>query len=422
MTSPVNTSIRLPETRRAHDFIKQASHDEFCQPRFRATSRPLKLAIITELIAPYRIPVFNALAHKKEVDLHVIFLSENDPSMRQWRVYKDEITFAYAVLAHWRTPQFAGSKLLLNRGMSRSLSAFAPDVILCGGYNYPASWQAAYWAANHQVPFLLWSESTALDARKRNPAVEMLKARFLNLCCAFVVPGIAAANYLRSLNVTDELIFTAPNAVDNRLFCMEAERSRESEAKLRTELGLPCRYLLYVGRLVKEKGIFELVQAYGELDSETRKQIGLVFAGDGPDRSDLIHRASKIKAGTVQFPGFVHREDLPKFYAFAEALVFPTYTDPWGLVVNEAMSCGLPVIATNVAGCVPDLVQHEWNGLTVPSRDPASLAAAMARLVNDRALQKTMSARSRERIANYSSDNWAAGIVNAAQCSMVNLQ
>ena len=97
-----------------------------------------KLVILTEIIAPYRIPVFNALAQRPELNLHVIFLSENDPTLRQWRVYKDEIRFQYDVLPSWRR-RLGGYNVLLNRGVHAALNRIEPDVLLCGGYNYLAS-------------------------------------------------------------------------------------------------------------------------------------------------------------------------------------------------------------------------------------------------------------------------------------------
>ena len=108
-----------------------------------------RLVILTEIIAPYRIPVFNALAQHEEIDLHVIFLAESDPKLRDWLVYKEEIRFSYQVLPSWRR-KFAGQNLLLNRGLKRSLQRAAPDAILCGGYNYLASWQAMRWAGRRR--------------------------------------------------------------------------------------------------------------------------------------------------------------------------------------------------------------------------------------------------------------------------------
>lgn len=370
-----------------------------------------KLVIITEIIAPYRIPVFNALAQRPEIDLHVIFLSENDPSLRQWRVYKDEIKFHYDVLPSWRR-RVAGYNLLINREVDSALNRIKPNVVLCGGYNYLASWQAARWAKDHRAPLLLWSESTAFDQRRGYPFVEFIKTRFLNLCTAFVVSGKSSENYLIDLGMEKEKIFTAPDAVDVALFSRSAETARQRRMSDRSGR-LPSRYFLYVGRLVKEKGVFDLLEAYAQLDPNLRSQIGLVFAGDGAEQAALVKRASKITPGTIQFLGFVHREQLPELYALSDGLVFPTHSDPWGLVVNEAMACALPIIVTDVAGCALDLVQDGWNGFVVPPHDPTRLAAAMARLAGDSELRAEMAANSRERIDAFSPAAWAEGMVNA---------
>ncbi len=371
-----------------------------------------KLVIITEIIAPYRIPVFNALALRREIDLHVIFLSENDPTLRQWQVYKDEIKFQYEVLPSWRR-RLGKYNVLINRGMLSALNRILPDAVLCGGYNYLASWEAAYWARAHRIPLLLWSESTALDRRRGHLLVEIAKARFLGLCRAFVVPGKSSLRYLKDLGIAKERVFTAPNAVDTDLFSSLAEEARRCDTQVRVRHSLPLRYFLYVGRLVRVKGVFELLEAYAQLSAQIRSEVGLVFVGDGVDRAELMEYASRAAPGTIQFPGFVHREGLPEFYALADALIFPTRSDTWGLVVNEAMSCGLPVIATSVAGCVPDLVQDGWNGFVVPPGESSQLAAAMSRLASDSELRREMGARSRERIEANSPQQWTEGLVKA---------
>jgi glycosyltransferase involved in cell wall biosynthesis len=369
-----------------------------------------KLVLLTEIIAPYRIPVFNALAQREELNLHVLFFSENDPALRQWQVYKDEIRFQYEVLPSWRR-RLGKYNFLINRGVTPALNRIRPDAILCGGYNYLASWQAAYWARRHGVPFLLWSESTALDGRRRFFPIEAMKTQFLRLCSAFVVAGQSSKIYLKELGIADERIFIAPNAVDTSLFATLAKKARRTGPELRKRHSLPPRYFLYVGRLVRAKGVFDLLEAYVLLRAEHRGQVGLVFVGDGGDRSELMRRASQIAPGSIQFTGFVQRDNLPEFYTLADALIFPTHSDPWGLVVNEAMSCSLPVIATQVAGCAPDLVKNEWNGFIVPPENPTRLAAAMSALASDSGLLLEMGNRSRERIDANSPAAWAEGVV-----------
>lgn len=372
-----------------------------------------RLVILSEIIAPYRIPVFNALARHDEIDLHVIFLAESDPKLREWLVYKDEIRFSYQVLPSWRQ-RFGRHSLLLNRGLKDSLRRAAPDAVLCGGYNYPASWQAKWWAAGNRVPLMLWVESTDKDLRSRNPMTEFLKARFMRACRAFVVPGKSAFEYVMNYGTDQEDIFTAPNAVDTELFAGRAAAARQNSARTREALQLPSRFFLFVGRLVPEKGIFDLLGAYGKLTPEIRAEIGLVFVGDGPARAELVHRASGIEPGQVQCAGFAHREQLAGFYALAEAFVFPSHTDTWGLVVNEAMACGLPVISSDAAGCTADLVQDGWNGRVIRRGDVGQLASAMEEMARDPAIRAQMGSHSRESILKYSPEACAAGIAQAA--------
>jgi glycosyltransferase involved in cell wall biosynthesis len=371
-----------------------------------------RLVILTEIIAPYRIPVFNELARHDGIDLHVIFLAENDPGLRDWQVYKEEIRFSYEVLPSWRR-RIGGYNLLLNRGVRKALERAAPDAIVCGGYNYQASWQALRWAAGNKVPFILWVESTDQDFRRHNPLIELLKRKFMRYCSAFVVPGKSSFEYVRKHGTREQEIFTAPNAVDIELFSAKAIVVREDDTRLRQALRLPPRFFLFVGRLVREKGVFDLISAYGRLSAELRSVVSLVLVGEGAAHDELVRRAS-VNPGRVQFAGFVHRDQLVGYYALAEIFVFPSYSDPWGLVVNEAMACGLPIIASDAAGCTADLVQDQGNGRVVHRGDVAQLASAMEELGQDPALRERMGNHSRERIFRYSPEACAAGLAEAA--------
>jgi 1,2-diacylglycerol 3-alpha-glucosyltransferase len=368
-----------------------------------------RLVIITEIISPYRIPLFNALAKRSEVDLHVIFLAETDPQLRRWQVYKNEIKFSWRVLRSYRR-RIGKFHALINFGVGGALSDARPDVILCGGYNYLASWHALLWSRVHSVPFFLWSESNLQDMRSGHALVEMLKGEFLRRCTGFVVPGRSASDYLCASKIRPNLIYKAVNAVDNDLFASAASQVRAKADQFRSELRLPDRYFLFTGRLVREKGVFDLLSAYATLDATLRDKVGLVFVGDGPLRRTLESEAASIVRGLIRFVGFAQREQLPSFYGLAETLILPTHTDPWGLVVNEAMACGLPIILSEAAGCARDLVTENWNGRLIPSRDVPALASAMRNLAENPDLRSTMGARSNERIQQYTPEAWCEGI------------
>jgi 1,2-diacylglycerol 3-alpha-glucosyltransferase len=380
-----------------------------------------RLVLITEIIAPYRIPVFNALARRPELDLHVIFLAETDEALRQWRVYVDEIHFSYQILPSWRW-RAGKHNLLINRGLRPALNKLKPQTIICGGYSYVASWEALLWARRHRVEFVLWSESNGYDTRKQRPWVEALKAYFLKRCDRFVVPGKASFEYLRLLGSPAARILTAPNAVHNSWFRTAAEHATLHAHEFRQKLRSPSRFILFVGRLVPEKGVFDLLAAYAKLDSGVRSEVGLVFAGDGISRAELTKQAAQITPGVVCFTGFAQREDLAALYTLAEVLVLPTHSDPWGLVVNEAMACGLPIIVSSVAGCSADLVENGWNGYVVPLQDSEKLSAAIDSLVRHPKLRQQMSARSLERIRNFSPEACAEGLAAAAVSVVTEVQ
>ena len=372
-----------------------------------------RLVILTEIIAPYRIPVFNVLARRAGLDLHVIFLAETDETLRQWRVYKNEICFSHQVLQCWRWRP-GKSSFLINRGLWSALNKVSPQVIICGGYNYAASWEALLWARRHGAEFVLWSESNGQDARRGWVWVEFLKAYFVRHCDRFVVPGKASFEYLRSLGSPETSILTAPNAVDSSFFATQAENARAQATEARKKLKLPSRFILFAGRLVPEKGVFDLLEAYAKLESGVRSEVGLVFAGEGISRQELAQQAKGITPGVVCFPGFAQREDLAGLYALADTLVLPTHSDPWGLVVNEAMACGLPIIVSSVAGCSADLVEDGWNGYVVPPRDSEKFSVAIDSLLRQPELKRQMSSHSSERIRNYSPEACADGLAAAA--------
>jgi glycosyltransferase involved in cell wall biosynthesis len=371
-----------------------------------------RVVIVTEIIAPYRIPVFNALAQHDDIDLHLIFLAENDRTQREWLVYKDEIRFSYQVLPAWRR-RIGRQSFLLNWGVETALRRAVPDFIVCGGYNYVASWQSLRWARRNRVPFSLWAESTNRDFRGRYPLIEFLKTKFLRGCDEFVVPGKSSIEYLQNYGVPRERIHTAPNAVDTQFFTQRAEVIRKDAATHRNALRLPARFFLFAGRLVPEKGIFDLLRAYATLTPEIRKTMGLVFVGDGAARSAVLQRALAITPGCIHLAGFAQRERLAAYYALADVFVFPTHTDVWGMVVNEAMACGLPVISSNAAGCVADLVGNGWNGRVFSTGDVGQLACAMSELALDPELRALMGKRSQERIQHYSPEAWAAGMARS---------
>jgi glycosyltransferase involved in cell wall biosynthesis len=202
-------------------------------------------------------------------------------------------------------------------------------------------------------------------------------------------------------------IFFVPLGVDTDYFREKVDLWRARRAEIRAENGWTQDYvLLYVGRLVRQKRVDVLIEAMQKLEL-ARKDIGLLIVGDGVEYEPLADQASSLQ--NVHFLGFRDLPDLPQYYAIADAFVLPSEIEPWGIVVAEALACGLPVIATRKVGAAWDLVQDGKNGYVVPENDAAALAVAI-----DRACQSNSFAlgdrESQGAVANWGMDSYVRGI------------
>jgi glycosyltransferase involved in cell wall biosynthesis len=347
----------------------------------------LRLTLLTEIPAPYRIPLFNALADR--VDLTVLFLRERNPE-RPYRMHAEELRFDWLVLPG-RDFTVTGRWLVLNRGCARALRRAAPDALLVGGWNQPAFWRALAWAKLHRTRTVLWVESTGRD--RRSGRLEPAKRTLLRAADVVLVPGAASRAYLDALGIPPSRIAAAPNAVDATLFHPGAPRPPRERP-----------VVLAVGRLAPEKGLDLLLRAGDGLD------VDVVVAGVGPEEA----RLRTLAGGNVRFLGHVDRDDLPALYAGADVLAMPSRSDPWGMVLNEAALCGLPLVSTDAAGAAHELIEDGVNGYVVPAGDVAALREALGKVVADPGLREQMGRRSREIGLRFTPDAWAAAVAQAA--------
>jgi glycosyltransferase involved in cell wall biosynthesis len=352
----------------------------------------MRLLTVTEIPAPFRVPLFNALASQPEVELLVAFLAEHDPR-RNYRVYREEFAFEDVVLPG-RSLRRGSRWVMLTRGLRRVLRSFSPDVVVVGGWNQPAFWQALLAAR----PSLLWVESNASDSRTAPDAVRRLALR---LASGFLVPGRASRAYLEALGVAGGRIFDAPNAIDFGVFAQRVAAERADRDALRARLGLDGCVFLYAGRFEREKGIDVLLDAMEGVDAQ------LVAAGSGPLESELRVRARVV--------GQLTRDELVPWYGAADALVLPSRSEPWGMTLNEGAAAGLPLVSTDAVGAAHDLIEPGANGFRVPAEDAAALREALLALASDAALRRRAGTRSREIAERFRPEAWAAGVVSAAR-------
>jgi glycosyltransferase involved in cell wall biosynthesis len=363
-----------------------------------------KVLLLTSIMAPHRIAPFNALAADPAVDLEVVFLARTEPN-RRWAVREDEMRFPHRTLREvWRTRR-GESFTHLTFGLATVLREARPDVLVVGGWDQPAYLEAFARRRRVAGAFVWWVESTLRDRRENLEAVRRTKRRLVQMADAVVVPGRAAAEYVRTLGAEEARVFVAPNAVNNGLFA--------AGAKDRASRTGPVRFL-FAGRLESGKGVLPLLDAWTGVGAEAE----LTLVGDGSLRERVRERVGHAAMPPVRILGHLDREDLAAEYARADVFAFPSVSDPWGLVINEAMASALPIITTSAPGAVDDLVADGDNGIVVPPFDAGALRAAMEDLARDPERRRTMGARSAERIRAQTPEAWAAGMREAALAAL----
>ena len=193
-----------------------------------------------------------------------------------------------------------------------------------------------------------------------------------------------------------------------------AATARSQADSLRNSLGLPERYFLFVGRFAPEKNLVRLLEAYaGYRQTAGQSAWGLVLVGSGPLEKELRAQVEKLR--DVVFAGFQQKDTLPAYFGLASCLVLPSISEPWGLVVNEAMAAGLPVLVSNRCGCVPELVQPGVNGYVCDPLDTEEMARLLGVVSSDTAEAGRMGEASRHIVALYTPETWAQTLADCIE-------
>jgi 1,2-diacylglycerol 3-alpha-glucosyltransferase len=327
-----------------------------------------------------------------------------------------------------------------------ALNKVRPAVVVVPGWADSAARSALHWCVQNHVPAIVMSESTVWD-ETRVTWKEWVKRRIVGLSSAALVGGTPHKDYMVRLGMPVERIFLGYDAVDNDYFAAKTAELRTPNSELRTRLGLPENYFLASARFVKKKNLPRLLQAYARYRAFARRSESgheeagtsniqrmkgsslqggegeppwdLVLLGDGPLRSSILDLRSSLGLDAcVHLPGFKQYGELPAYYALAKAFIHASTTEQWGLVVNEAMASGLPVLVSNRCGCAQDLVREGVNGFTFDPCNVEELAQLMLKLSTLNAQRSTLGAASREIISHWGLERFAEGLCRATEMAV----
>ncbi|HEV2358042.1 MAG TPA: glycosyltransferase family 4 protein [bacterium] len=386
-------------------------------PKFR-------LAYLVSHPIQYQVPLLQRLAAHPQLTLHVYYMNDQgarpnrDPEFGvsvQWDIPLLE-GYPWTLLRN-RSPWPGGEHLFgyIHPSIAGVLARERYDAVVVHGYAHATEWLGFLGAWRSGTPILLRGESTLLG--RRAPWVAAAKrlalGSVLRRIRGALAIGMLNREFYRAYGVPDDRIFWVPYAVDNARFRADADRWGPSRAALREALGLPrdLPVVLYAGKLVSRKRPLDLLEAYARVTGDHPS--AMVFLGEGAERQRLEAAAAQRGLSRVSITGFVNQGDIGRYYAAADILVLPSEHEPWGLVLNEGMCFGLPLIASDAVGAVPDLVRAGENGFVYPVGDVPALADALRHLLADPARRARMGVRSREIVAAYSYDADVDGILMA---------
>jgi glycosyltransferase involved in cell wall biosynthesis len=361
----------------------------------------IRVAIVTNIPAPYRVPVLNLLANKPGIDLHVYYAAKEEPD-RAWDLPK--ITHVHSFLRE-RFYTTRGGFVHNNPDVFGALRAFDPHVVVTTGFS-PTYLYAFAYTQIFRRRHVAMTDGTLASEANLSLAHRLLRRIVLNRSDAYVVASDGGRSLFRAYGIADAKIYFSPLCANTSVFWNDVA---------------PCSPgldFLFSGRLVDVKNPTFALQVVDGVARRVGRRMSLGILGSGPLEANLRAQAASISERVeVRFAGHVRQADVPAWFASARIFLFPTSWDPWGVVANEACQAGVPVIVSPHAGAAGELVREGVNGYVRSLHLPEWIDVASV-LITDCALHAQLSAQARVAVQPYSFENAARGIAEASKAAV----
>jgi len=389
----------------------------------QATSHRPKVHFLVTHPVQYYAPWYRAMHESGELNMKVWFSFLPKPEQQgagfgkafEWDVpllegYPSEVL----PQPQGRPMSFNHFRDIRNPSLVEVFRSDRPDLMVINGWNYLSMLQGLFACRRLGIPVIVRGEANAM--RQRPWYARLVHELLLKQYAACLAIGKSGAEFYRRNGVPDENIFFARYFIDGDHFARGCEEGRAQRATLRQKWAIDdaAYCFLFVGKLEEKKRVFDVLDAIGKIEGN----VHLLIAGSGEQENDAKRMADQ-KGLPVSFTGFLNQSELPTAYAAADAMVLPSnYGETWGLVVNEAMACGLPVIVSDRVGCGPDLIDEGVTGLCFEFGDTGQLARCMTTLMSDRDKSSAMGAAARDRVSSYNAGEAASGAIEAIRYVM----
>lgn len=340
----------------------------------------MKVALVTNMPAPYRVPMWNLLGDRLGENFLVLFCAAREPN-RQWNV--PPMRFRHVFLKERYHEKAPGIYVHNNPDVRRHLRSFRPDVVITGGFN-PTMLYAFLYALVRRKKHIPVSDAWAWAERHLTPLHRAVRNFVYRFSHAFLACSEKGRDYFASYGLKTSSIFISHYTVSDGTLPALAEHGRHFD-------------LLFSGQFTERKNPVFFTEVARTLAQRGRK-LRVLLLGDGPLRETMLERLREANID-FHYAGYARQEDLPGFYASSRLFLFPTQYDAWGVVAQEAMLAGTPVCTTPYAGCSEELVLPDVNGFVLPL-DAAAWADRCERLLSETQTWERFSQAARQAAAS----------------------
>jgi glycosyltransferase involved in cell wall biosynthesis len=378
----------------------------------------------------YHIAIYKLLAKNKDIDLTVYFYSDFglgkhfDPQFKKKIDFqKEDILegYKYVILKNLNKPKKFKFFDFINLEIFKIIFKEKPDYALINYWSYFSDWFVIFSSIFSETKLCLRSENPLSHEFKKPKWKILIKKIILGFLFKkvklFFYIGEENKKFLRFYGADEYKMFFTPYAVDNNYFQKQKENLFSQRNKLREDLGINKDdvVILFVGKLINKKRPFDLLFAYEKLyNQENIKNVVLIYVGDGELKNEMEKFIKDKNLKKVMLVGFKNQKELPIYYTISDIFVLPSgIGETWGLVVNEAMNFGLPVIVSDLVGSSTDLVKNDENGYIYPCGDIDKLSNHLKDLVLDPEKRKNFGENSVKIIKEYSYQKSVESILKA---------
>jgi glycosyltransferase involved in cell wall biosynthesis len=392
------------------------------------TERKLRVLTISSHPIQYGAPLFRIMAAHPKLDFQVAYCSLRGAEAGFDPEFGANVQWDVPLLDGYKWTHIPnrgnGSENFLawrNTGLWKFIRQGNFDAVISHvGYVRATFWIAYFAARSIGIPFIFGTDASSIEPRDESKwklaAKKIIWPAVFSLAGQVLTASSAGRDMMISLGFPADRVSMTLDTVDNDWWLAQANAANREEVRRSLGFAPHEKIILFCAKLQPWKRPMDLLRAFASAAIPDAK---LVFAGDGAQRAELEREAATLNiSDKVRFLGFVNQSQLPMLYKAADLMVIPSRYEPFGLVVNEAMLCGCPVIASDRVGAVRDLITHGETGYVYPQGDVEALAKTIQQALEDPARLNALRPNALERIHSWSPQVSAEALVAAVETAI----